>query len=224
MKKGIAIFDLTDTLINTTAVWRDAYALLAKELGFDINDNESQILETKGITEAIDALMDYHRVPYTHSELTIKLARYALSVFDKDAMLMPQASAAVAKMKDEGYAVVAISNTNPAFLEKAKTKFSSSLALDKWYGTRELALAKDDKKLYDIISDDLGLNRSSCILIDNSKPVINAASRIGIQTIYVDDGKVLDAIEAKLSSPHNNSKTMSYKPTKSFIFVENLLF
>ena len=66
MKKGIAIFDLTDTLINTTAVWRDAYALLAKELGFDINDNESQILETKGITEAIDALMDYHRVPYTH--------------------------------------------------------------------------------------------------------------------------------------------------------------
>lgn len=223
MKKGVAIFDLSDTLVSTTAVWREAYCALVKELGIHMNAKESRILEEKGVNNALEALMDYHRVPYTHSELMLKLARYAIADFNRDATLMSGASEAVCKMRDDGYYTAVITNANNAFSELAKKKFFIELPMDGWYNTREMNLQKDDIKLYDKIASDFGVDVKSCILFDNSEPVIRSVAKMGLSTVYISDKKIK---EAKYCLPSLCALTQRkvHTPTRTFVYTENLLF
>ncbi len=224
MKKGIVIFDLTDTLVNTTAVWIEAYKSLIKELNIEINRIESDILRSGGPEKALEALMDFHRVPYTHTELAIKLGSYAIADFDNDAILMPGAVEGVMAMHDQGYSVATIANTNPALTEMARKKFGKLLQIDKWYNTRNLRLSKDNNRLYEIIAEDFSMDKSKCVLIDNSEPVIKAVSKMGIKTIFLSDYPIKEA-DRTIKSLHDLCLSKeSKRPTSSFIFTESLLF
>lgn len=224
MKKGIAIFDLTDTLINTSDVWSTAWDSLLDELSINKHEFKSKILCEMDATRALESLMDIHRVPYTHTELAIKLGRYSIGDFNKGAKLMPGAIEGVKAMHDNGYLVVAIANTNPILSELAKKKFSEILNIDKWYNTRELGISKDNEALYLKIAKDLDAEESDCTLIDNSEPVIKAVSRMGIKTIFVSD-KTLAEADRNISSLFELQLKKTHKtPTRKFVFTENLLF
>lgn len=224
MEKGIAIFDLSDTLIDTSAVWKTALSSLLSELNIAFKDLNSPIYNETDAVRIMDSLLDYHRVPFTHTELTIKLGRFALADFEKDAALMPGAIEGVKAMHSKGYYVVAIANTNLALSELAKKKFTKELQIDKWYNTRSLGVSKGDKRLYDIIAEAFGLDRNQCILIDNSEPVIKTVSKLGIKTVCVSEKSIREA-DYNISSLYElGFKAHKNIPTKRFMFTENLLF
>lgn len=223
MNKGIAIFDLTDTLINTTAVWKEAFFNLMNDINAIPDEYILKTLEEKGAMAALEAVVDFHRVPYGHTDLLLKLAKYAVQDFDKDSTLLSGAEEIVHSLREQGYKTAVICTGNPLFKDLARKKFEKDIPMDGWYSSRELGYTKADRELYEAIALDLGSDLDSCILFDNEESVIRAISNIGIKTVLI-SGNHIEEADIVVPSLCSLSKKKSHIQTKSFIFTENMFF
>lgn len=188
MPKGVAIFDLAETLINLDILWESAFSELLEELNIKPEEKLLKVVEENGFDNALSYLMDYYRVPLSHSDLLKKLAHYAMRRFNSEITLKDGAEKIVAKLREEDYITVVLASGNPIIMELTKTHFAKELIMDGWINTREINLAKNEPELYQKIANDFDVPLDKCIIFDDLEEVIKSANKAGIKTVYIGEG------------------------------------
>lgn len=189
MTKGVAIFDLAETLIDSDALWNNAFKKMLDELNINQDEKLIEVLEEYGFDYACLYLMDFYRVPYSHSELLKKLAHYAIGSFHQEVKLKEGADAFIAKLKEADFKTVVLASGNPMMMELTKTHYDGVLEIDKWMNSREINIAKNDPKLYKMIAETFDIEESKCILFDDLEEVIKSANKAGVKTVFIGEGK-----------------------------------
>lgn len=188
MIEGVAIFDLSETLIDSDSLWNNAFKEMLDELGIKQDEKILNVLADYGFDYACIYLMDFYRVPYTHSELLKKLAHYAIGSFHQKITLREGAAEFISKIKSSGYATVVLASGNPLIMELTRKHYAEILDIDKWMNTRELNIAKNDIKLYSMIASSFAVPPERCILFDDLEEVIRSAKKAGVKTVYIGEG------------------------------------
>ena len=188
MIEGVAIFDLSETLIDSDSLWNNAFKKMLDELKIKQDEKILEVLEDFGFDYACIYLMDFYRVPYTHSELLKKLAHYAIGSFHQKITLREGAAEFISKIKASGYATVVLASGNPLMMELTRKHYADELEIDKWLNTRELNIAKNDTKLYTMIASSFDVSTDKCILFDDLEEVIKSAKKAGVKTVYIGEG------------------------------------
>ncbi len=188
MAKGVAIFDLSETLINLDDLWNNAFISLLEELGIKMNEELSGVLTNSGYDSACSYLMDYYRVPYSHSDLLRKLAHNAISRFHNEITLKDGALEFINILRNRNYRTVVLASGNPLIMQMAKNHFKDTLIMDEWINTREIQSAKNEPELYRNLADKYKVPLDSCYLFEDIEEVIKSANKAGIKTIYIGEG------------------------------------
>ena len=72
MPIGVAIFDLSETLVNSNLIWEKALKDLLEELDIKQEEKLLKLSEESGVDNVLSLLMDYYRVPFGPSDLLKK--------------------------------------------------------------------------------------------------------------------------------------------------------
>lgn len=198
MQRGIAIFDMDETLISSDFAWANTPEQLLYSLGITPEENLSALFHKGGFTKLISHLQNHYQLAFSAGEVFSRLGEFAREAYETLVTIKPGASAIIDQMRSEGYYTCILSANNPVLMNIVRSRFCEDLPLDAWFSTRELAYTKSEAKIYDLVSGYFGMNPYDCILFDDSESAVLTAHEAGIKAIRVMNG----ALEAEERYPY----------------------
>lgn len=162
-----------------------------KEIGFENIDQYLNEFRQEGI------FLEYEEGKLTPQEFYAEFRRLAgkEDISDKDidsawlAFLIgiPEYKFQLLKDLRKKYNVYLLSNTNPSIMNWAFSKDFSpeglpiSAYFDKCYLSFELGVAKPDKKIFELILEDSGMNPAETLFLDDGKTNVEIGKEFGFQ-------------------------------------------
>jgi len=190
-----AIFDLDGVLVDTSkfhfAAWKD----LAGNLGFDLSENDNEILKGVSRMAALEIILKKGGLSdLTYDEklrlADIKNRRYIEYISRLDeSCLLDGVQECLEHFKKKGILIALGSASKNArtVLEKLKISGYFDTIADGLRATR----AKPDPEVFKIAADDLEVPYDQCMVFEDSIAGIMAAKAAGMKTVGIGDAKVL---------------------------------
>lgn len=84
------------------------------------------------------------------------------------------------------YRLVALTNTNIIHEKVWKPRFSEIMtSFEKVYSSPHMGCRKPDAEIYGMVLEDLGINASEALFMDDNKDNIDGARKVGIESVLV---------------------------------------
>lgn len=183
-KKGLALFDMDQTLVESDFAWAEAFSTYAGEIGFE-NPEEfyTQFFE-KDFGYLIDRIIE-RKPELDVSSIFVDVAALAEENYKNKVMLKSGAIELVSTMKEEGYLTAILTANNPKLSNVAKERFQDILGIDHWYSVQEMGVSKGDSYVYDLLSDMHGIDKDCFILFDDATYAVETAYNAGIKVVKI---------------------------------------
>lgn len=108
-------------------------------------------------------------------------------IFQED----PEVNAIIAHLKDKGYPVFLLSNTNELHFSYIMERYPIVHSLDEWILSYEVGAKKPKQKIYDAIFEKTDVARSEALYIDDIQSYVEAAKTYGLQALHFTNAKDL---------------------------------
>jgi len=108
-------------------------------------------------------------------------------IFQED----PEVNAIIAHLKDKGYPVFLLSNTNELHFSYIMERYPIVHSLDEWILSYEVGAKKPKQKIYDAIFEKTDVARSEALYIDDIQSYVEAAKTYGMQALHFTNAKDL---------------------------------
>lgn len=196
--KGV-IFDFGGVVVNESNKY--TYPALAKKFG----------VSNKRIGMAVEkALPDYERGRISNLEFCMRMAK-ALKIsgkvegcehiwddiYAKKSRINKHVQALIKKLKDSGYKLSVLSNTEPGRAkynrEHNRYKYFDFICL-----SSEIGIAKPDKRIYQLVLSRLKLKAAEGVFVDDKEKYVVAARKLGMHAIQYKNPKQLERDFKKL--------------------------
>lgn len=187
MKLAAVIFDLNGTILDDEDLYAEAFRDVLKSLGADVGENASHV-KGIGVKENWPILIEKYgiKTSKTPEVLALETQKAYLKRLNGD-LVRPGFDDFVQGLKDSGILVaLATSNTWEVaneILEKQNLQdmFEIITTAD------EVAFNKPDPDLFTISAEKLGIERSLCLVIEDSPAGVTAAHRAGMKVVGIAD-------------------------------------
>lgn len=114
----------------------------------------------------------------------------------------PDSVALLEKAKSRGYGVYGLTNWSAETFPIAESKYPFLQLLDGIVVSGKERLAKPDPRIFRILTERYGLKAEECIFIDDSRANIEAAEKLGFNTVLFDNtGRVTRQVAALTGDP-----------------------
>ena len=162
-------------------------------------------LEGMELQEFIDVPSKYEKGEISSAEFRLYLRNeYQINCSDDEidkawnAMLLklkPESPNFIKELKNYGYNVVLLSNTNEIHYNFFEPECRDFFKLfDKTYFSYKIGMRKPDKEIYEFVCKDSNFKYNETIFIDDSKVNINSAELLGIIIFHYSNDKILSDI------------------------------
>lgn len=184
MKKGLALFDMDQTLVESDFAWAEAFSRYAEGLGFENPEEFHDQFYEKDFDYLIKRIID--RYP----ELDIYkifegVTDFAEISYREQVELKSGAMELVETMRSAGYVTAILTANNPRLSDVAKERFQHILGIDHWYCVQALGMSKADSAIYDFLSLEHGIDRASFVLFDDSSYAVETAYNAGLKVVKI---------------------------------------
>ena len=106
-------------------------------------------------------------------------------IFDED----PEVNDAIMYLKNKGYAVFLLSNTNELHFSYIMERYPIVHSLDEWILSYEVGAKKPKQKIYDAIFEKTDVARNEVLYIDDVSEYVEAAKTYGLQGLVFKNAK-----------------------------------
>jgi len=106
-------------------------------------------------------------------------------IFQED----PEVNRIITHLKDKGYPVFLLSNTNELHFSYIMERYPIVHSLDEWILSYEVGAKKPKQKIYDAIFEKTDIARSETLYIDDIKSYVEAAKTYGLQAFHFMNAK-----------------------------------
>ncbi|MGZ4951051.1 MAG: HAD family hydrolase [Halobacteriota archaeon] len=103
----------------------------------------------------------------------------------------PDVNAIIAYLKNKGFSIFLLSNTNELHFSYIKGRYPIVHSLDEWILSYEVGARKPKKKIYDVVFEKTDITRDETLYIDDIKAYVEAAKRYGLQGLHFKNAKDL---------------------------------
>jgi HAD superfamily hydrolase (TIGR01509 family) len=185
MQRGIAIFDMDETLISSDFAWAEAPERLLHSMGIVPKEDLRSIFYNLGCTKLIVHLQNHYQLKWSENELFAMLSEYAAQDYSTKVTLKTGAADCVRKMRRAGYFTCLLTANSPALVDIIRFRFGDQLPMDAWFSTKLIGHPKSDSRIYDLVSGYFGMTPSDCILFDDARYATDAAHKAGIKVVRI---------------------------------------
>jgi HAD superfamily hydrolase (TIGR01509 family) len=199
------VFDLDGVLIESEQVWDTAREELVRERGGTWHDRATRDMMGMSSTEWSSYMHDRLGVPMTQDEINRDVVRRVAAAYERDLPLLPHAVETVRELAARWRLGVASSSNRP-IIELALDRSSLAECFAAVVSSEEVEHGKPAPDVYLAVAEQLGVDPSACVAIEDSTNGIKAALAAGMPTIAVPnrefppDGNVLASATAVVSS------------------------
>jgi beta-phosphoglucomutase len=198
-----AIFDLDGVLVDTAKYHYFAWRRLARELGFDFNEEDNERLKGVSRMRSLEILLEIGHYTMTSAEKAEAAARkngwYVdyLRALDESALL-PGARELLERLKTEGIrtALGSASKNAPLILERLGIAGLFDAVMD----GNAVSRAKPDPEVFLKGAEALGLSPSLCVVFEDALAGIEAARSGGMRVIAVGKPELLPGADRYVST------------------------
>jgi len=99
------------------------------------------------------------------------------NIFEED----PEVNAIITHLKNKGYPVFLLSNTNELHFSYVMERYPIVYSLDEWILSYEVGARKPKKKIFDAVFEKTDIARDETLYIDDIKAYVEAAKAYGLQ-------------------------------------------
>ena len=103
----------------------------------------------------------------------------------------PEINAIITHLKNRGYPVFLLSNTNELHFSYIMERYPIVQSLDEWILSYEVGARKPKEKIYDAVFEKTDIARDETLYIDDIKAYVEAAKRYGLQGLHFKNAKDL---------------------------------
>ena len=103
----------------------------------------------------------------------------------------PEINAIITHLKNRGYPVFLLSNTNELHFSYIMERYPIVQSLDEWILSNEVGARKPKEKVYDAVFEKTDIARDETLYIDDIKAYVEAAKRYGLQGLHFKNAKDL---------------------------------
>jgi len=109
------------------------------------------------------------------------------NIFEED----PEVNAIIAHLKNRGYPVFLLSNTNELHFSYIMERYPIVRSLDEWILSYEVGAKKPKQKIYDAVFEKTDIARDETLYIDDIEEYVEAAKTYGLQGTHFKSAKDL---------------------------------
>ncbi|PJI09422.1 MULTISPECIES: beta-phosphoglucomutase [Clostridium] len=188
------IFDLDGVIVDTAKYHYMAWKKLAKELGFEFTKEQNERLKGISRMKSLDILLDIGKIKATDDE-KIKLAekknnwyREYISNMKSDEIL-PGAKEILELVRNNGIktALGSVSKNSMTILNGLKLTEYFDAIID----GNKVKNAKPNPEVFLLGAGELNINPKNCVVFEDAKSGIEAATNAGMYSIGIGDKKIL---------------------------------
>ena len=187
MKKAY-IFDLDGTIVDSmTCGWVEMLTGFLAQRGIAYPDD----LVKRVIPLGVAGCAKYYREEYGVTESVeeiVSIFRETLrEKYEKEILAKPNTEVALQALKAQGVSLNVLTASPHVFLDPCLKRLGLFDLFDNVWSSEDFSLTKADLEIYQVVADKLGLQKSDCVMVDDSIAVLRVAKKAGFQTIGIFD-------------------------------------
>jgi HAD superfamily hydrolase (TIGR01509 family) len=181
------IFDMDDTLVNSSTIHRDAFNEVIKKYGANINDIPKKIEKTffgKKLIEIAKDIIDYFSLDIDAKKLLKEREKLAIKML-YGVKPLPGLKDLLKFLRSSDYKIVLATSSPKRYADIIIQKFEMSDVFANVVSGEEAVHGKPDPQIFKIALKKIGSKASESVIVEDSENGVNAAKKIGIKVIGI---------------------------------------
>lgn len=189
-------FDLDETLVDVYSCHSFAFKQAFDLFNLDYQQAKKLSSNYESLGRRINEILSVRKKALNISEQTLPLnelatvrEKYFLNCIKKKAKLFPGARQAVTQAKELTQAVAIVSSGTHKFINLCLTQFKLKSYIDYIVGEQDVTRGKPYPdaylKAFNLLPQNLKINKSECLVVEDSVNGVKAAQAAGLKVVFV---------------------------------------
>ncbi len=182
-----AIFDFDGTLFDSMHVWKGIRYNFMNELGIKLTEEDKKIFEGLFLRESLLVAIDRFGLAQTYEQLLERLFEYIKKRYLKETEPKNDIIEFLEKLKAKGVKMGIATATGESALVAVLEKYNMSHYFSAIYSTYTVGASKTEPKVYDVVLDSLGTDKSTTWVFEDALYAAKTAKANGYNLVGIYD-------------------------------------
>ena len=197
MKITGAIFDFDGTLFDSMHVWNGVRYKFFDSLGLVLSEDDEEAFKGLYLRESIILAKERFNLPYTNEELFSKFFELIKELYLADTCPKNDIIEFLEKLKSKGVKMGIATATGEPALEAVLKKYGMLHYFSAIYSTYTVGAAKTEPKVYDVVLNELGTDKSTTWVFEDALYAAITAKKAGYNLVGIYDKSEKNTDELK---------------------------
>lgn len=198
----VLIFDMDDTLVNSSPLHKEAFRLTFKKYGADLNKIPPNVERTfmgKKLNEVAEDIIKFFSLKVTADKIMKERESLILKKLKK-VQPMPGLKSLLRFLKLSRYKIALVTDSTKPYVKIIMKKFKIDEIFKIKVTGEEVTKGKPNPQIFLIALKKLKLKPTECVVIEDAKNGILAAKMAGMKTIGVVNNKFITKQDLSLAN------------------------